>query len=101
MVEHVPQHPSRRVIHRVLTVVRGRGRHCSMTPPDTGRAPRWEPRETSGTADGLAPEARLRERFSGVRAESLCVSGGMTDAEYLKFLTVLNEAMTRDTAGPG
>jgi hypothetical protein len=47
------------------------------------------------------PQLRaLREQFPRVDPHSLCLPGGMTRSEFVKFLTMLSESIRRDSA-PG
>jgi hypothetical protein len=67
-----------------------------MTPP---AAPRTVTAST--VSDDVHQELQvraLRDQFKAVEPESLCVPGGMTRDEYIKFLTILREAILRDTA---
>jgi hypothetical protein len=83
--------PRSRGIDRVIEAVRHR-----MTQP---AAPR--PVIASSVSDDVHQELQvraLRDQFKAVEPESLCVLGGMTRNEYIKFLTILAEAILRDTA---
>jgi len=65
---------------------------------------RWISKNAKDSAppvsDGVHQELRarlLRDQFKAVEPESLCVQGGMTHSEYIKFLTILHDAILRDT----
>jgi hypothetical protein len=66
-----------------------------MTPPTASRP------VTTSTASEDDPQERqaraLRDQFKAVEPHSLCVQGGMNHDEYIKFLTILSEAILRDT----
>jgi hypothetical protein len=89
-------HPRPRRIDRVIEAVRvnDRSKH-RMTWPATSR-----PATAATTSDDAHRELQVRalcDQFKAVEPESLCVHGGMTRAEYIKFLTILSEAILRDT----
>jgi hypothetical protein len=89
--------PRSRGIGRVIEALRvnDRSKH-RMTQP---AAPR--PVTASTVSDNVHQELQvraLRDQFKAVEPESLCVPGGMTRDEYIKFLTILREAILRDAA---
>ena len=88
---NMPRRPHR--IDRIIEAVRVSNRSKHPVAPRPVTAP-----TVSDDVHQELQVSALRDQFKAVEPESLCVQGGMTRNEYIKFLTILREAILRDSA---